>query len=334
MRRATARLGIAWVPGARRAVSVAARKKRFRARAEPRRITPVRTEHLVLGGAVPNISRFQPHRAGATLALGATLGAALASCAGGGAGLDASGRPVAPGGSGGGPLTADFASIQAHVLTPICTVCHAGAGAPQGLRLDATNSYALLVGVPSNEVPAVLRVKPGDPGNSYLVQKLEGHAAVGARMPFGGPYLDDATIAVIRQWITDGAARPAATGAPAPLGVATVAPAPGDVVAEAPRQLVVEFTAALDETRLDAGSLRLERLGTEGTAPEVFALELSVTSADGRTLRVVPREALAPGRYRLVASGAPQTGIASLASERLGAGAELTISTFTVGGTP
>jgi len=54
------------------------------------------------------------------------------------------------GGGSGGPLTADFASIQEHVFTPICTACPAGGGAPQGLRLDATNSYALLVGVPSN----------------------------------------------------------------------------------------------------------------------------------------------------------------------------------------
>jgi hypothetical protein len=78
------------------------------------------------------------------------------------------------------------------------------------LHLDAANAYANLVGVPSNEVPALLRVSPGDPADSYIIQKLEGHAAVGARMPFGGPYLDDATIAVISQWITNGAPQTAA----------------------------------------------------------------------------------------------------------------------------
>jgi hypothetical protein len=134
------------------------------------------------------------------------VAAALAGCGGGsGEGLDSSGRPIAPGGTGSTPLSADFASIQANVFTPICTACHAGAGAPQGLRLDSANSYALLVGVASTEVPAVQRVAPGNPDASYLIQKLEGHAAVGARMPFGGPYLDTATIAVIRQWITNGA---------------------------------------------------------------------------------------------------------------------------------
>ena len=132
---------------------------------------------------------------------------ALAGCGGGsGDGLDSNGRPLPPGGgSGDGALTPDLASIQSHVFTPICTACHAGGSAPQGLHLDEANAYTMLVGVPSNEVSSVLRVKPGDPDNSYIIQKLEGHAAVGARMPFGGPYLDDATIAVIRQWITNGA---------------------------------------------------------------------------------------------------------------------------------
>lgn len=131
--------------------------------------------------------------------------AMLAACGGGsGEGLDANGRPIA-GGAAPGALAADFGSIQDHVFTPICTVCHAGGAAPQGLRLDAANSYAMLVGVPSSEVPAVLRIAPGQPDASYLIQKLEGHAAVGSRMPFGGPYLDAATIDIIRQWIAAGA---------------------------------------------------------------------------------------------------------------------------------
>ena len=134
------------------------------------------------------------------------LGLALAGCGGGsGEGLDTNGRPIEAGGTAATPLQPTLASIQDRVFTPICTVCHAGAGAPQGLRLDAANSYALLVAVSSNEAPGVMRVSPGQPDASYLVQKIEGHAAVGARMPLGGPYLDDATIAVIRQWIAAGA---------------------------------------------------------------------------------------------------------------------------------
>lgn len=141
--------------------------------------------------------------------LGGALGAmvlAIAGCGGGsGEGLDANGRPLGEGDDPSGPLTASFRSIQSHVFTPVCTGCHAGAAAPRGLRLDATNSYGLLVGVASSEVPSLKRVAPGDAANSYLVQKLEGHQAVGARMPLGGPYLDAQTINLIRQWIDNGA---------------------------------------------------------------------------------------------------------------------------------
>jgi len=142
----------------------------------------------------------------AVLALCMAAAAMLPGCGGGsGEGLDGNGRPVGEGGGPGGALEPTFDSIQANIFTPICSVCHAGGSAPQGLRLDAANSYAMLVNVPSVEVSTVLRVAPGDPDNSYMIQKIEGHAAVGARMPFGGPYLDDATIAVIRQWVSDGA---------------------------------------------------------------------------------------------------------------------------------
>lgn len=134
--------------------------------------------------------------------------AVIAGCGGGsGAGLDANGRPIGEGDDPGGPMTASFSSIQSHVFTPVCTACHAGGAAPQGLRLDASNSYAMLVGVASAEVPSLRRVAPGDAANSYLIHKLEGHSAVGARMPFGGPYLDANTIALIRQWIDNGAAK-------------------------------------------------------------------------------------------------------------------------------
>jgi hypothetical protein len=97
--------------------------------------------------------------------------------------------------------------IQAVVFTPTCATagCHSGATPPQGLNLEAGNSFGSLVGIASSEVPAILRVAAGDPDNSYLIQKLEGTASVGARMPFGGAALDPAVIAEIRQWITDGA---------------------------------------------------------------------------------------------------------------------------------
>src|SRR3981081_2463731 len=141
----------------------------------------------------------------------ALLAVAATGCAGNGNGLDANGNPVTPGSGGGTPLTADFKSIQDNVFTPICTKCHIGAGAPEGLQLDAANSYAALVSVPSAEQPAVMRVAPGNPANSYIIRKLQGAAGIsGGQMPLGGPYLPQSTIDVISQWITAGAPKPVA----------------------------------------------------------------------------------------------------------------------------
>ncbi len=137
-----------------------------------------------------------------------------AGCAGNGEGLDQNGQPISPGGSSGGPVTADFQSIQDNVFTPICSKCHIGASAPEGLQLDAAHSYNLLVGVPSAERPDLLRVNPGNPDISYMVLKIEGASGiVGAQMPFGETPLPQATIDAIRQWITNGAPKAAAASA-------------------------------------------------------------------------------------------------------------------------
>jgi hypothetical protein len=72
---------------------------------------------------------------------------------------------------------------------------------------SASASFAALVNVNSTEVPALKRVMPGDPANSYLMHKLEGSQSVGSRMPLGGPFLDAAAIDQVRAWIQAGAAQ-------------------------------------------------------------------------------------------------------------------------------
>jgi hypothetical protein len=140
----------------------------------------------------------------------AIVALALAACgAGSGDGLDQNGQPLAGGGGVAPPgvLAPTLASIQDNVLTVNCAVsgCHGGAGAQQGLRLDPGFSAGNLINVASPRDPNLIRVIPGNPGGSFIIQKLEGTQTLGDRMPDGGPYLPQSTIDVIRQWIQDGA---------------------------------------------------------------------------------------------------------------------------------
>jgi hypothetical protein len=105
-----------------------------------------------------------------------------------------------------GALT--LAEIQAQVFTPRCAVCHMGAGNELPFSMNLSNAQASfdhLVDVASEQVPALLRVDPFNPDDSYLIHKLEGTQTIGDRMPQGGPFLDDHTIQGIRGWIADGA---------------------------------------------------------------------------------------------------------------------------------
>jgi hypothetical protein len=133
----------------------------------------------------------------------------LGACGGGsGEGLDENGQPLGAGGvAGGGGLAPTLSSIQANVFSVHCAVpgCHGGASAQFGLRLDPGFSGGNLVNVASPRGAHLVRVVPGDPDASFLIQKLEGTQPVGDRMPLFGPYLPQSTIDVIRQWIRDGA---------------------------------------------------------------------------------------------------------------------------------
>ena len=111
-------------------------------------------------------------------------------------------------------LEPTFSSIQRNIFEATdssgraaCTQCHTGATAPLGLNLTSSVAYANLVGVPSRQKPALMRVAPGDPDNSYLVHKLEGRSdIVGQRMPrTAGPFLTEGQMMVIRRWIALGA---------------------------------------------------------------------------------------------------------------------------------
>lgn len=202
------------------------------------------------------MSKYNNKKIAFTLLLPALL---LASCMGG----DGSGLPprLPP-----GAIGPNFTEIQTSIIEPNCatTGCHLGAAAPQGLRLDSANSYGMLVSVPSTESSSVLRVAPGDPDNSYLIQKLEGTASVGAQMPLGAPPLEQASIDVIRQWISDGAIDDRIPSS-IPVKVTALSPVPGSVLTAAPSSIVAMFDRELDVSTVNVMTFTLEGSGGDGT---------------------------------------------------------------------
>jgi hypothetical protein len=224
----------------------------------------------------------------------------MVGCAGNGEGLDENGRPVGSGGDD-EPLTANLQSIQDQVFTPICTQCHTGASAPVGLRLDQDSAFAMLVNAPSTEQPALNRVTPGDPDGSYLIQKLEGTAAVGGQMPLGQPALPEATIAVIRQWIANGA--PAASSGPpavVPMQLHAISSSAGSAI-------LVQADGELNVSTLTVDTVRLIRSGGDGTFDDGneinVAAHIDVRSLDPTVLAIRAEQNLwVADAYRLTIS--------------------------------
>jgi Bacterial Ig-like domain len=287
----------------------------------------------------------------------AAVAASLVGCAGNGAGLNSDGQPIGSSGSSGsgssgsgstgtGTVTADFESIQENVFTPICSPCHSGASAPQGLMLDAAHSYNLLVGVPSNEVPSLDRVKAGDPSQSYIIIKLtNGAGIVGNQMPLGEKPLPAATIAAISQWITNGAPPAASSTAatssvnamqkiqelansatPAAFSVMQTSPVDEAMMDPPVRNIVVAFNHEVDASLINYTTLTVDYLGaiTASGSPDANAtvahLPAYAALADGNPNAVVitPIAPLLPGAYRVTVRGTGGGAIADLNAQALG----------------
>lgn len=112
-------------------------------------------------------------------------------------------------GGGGDPVdpTATFTRVQNEIFTPTCSAigCHDPLGHQENLILTTGRAYSNIVGVGSGEMPSLQRVAANDPTNSYLYRKITGAGITGDRMPQGGPYLTDAQIKLVRDWIRRGA---------------------------------------------------------------------------------------------------------------------------------
>ncbi len=280
------------------------------------------------------------------------VAASLAGCAGSGEGLNDDGLPKgSSSSSSSGELTADFESIQEHVFTPICSPCHSGGGAPEGLMLDAAHSYNLLVGVPSTEVPTLDRVKAGDPDNSYIILKIQGSPGiVGARMPFDETPLPQSTIDVIRQWIANGAPQgtPAAASGnlkamqriqalanatPAPFNVTQTSPLDGAVVDTPISHIMVAFNQEVDATLVNYTNLTVERVGSAQVPAAGDIQTVRIPSyaalAEGNPAAIIikPAAPLLPGTYRVTVRGAGGGALAGLNAQPLGSDYSFTFTT-------
>jgi len=135
--------------------------------------------------------------------------AAVAGCSSGGGNDSPTAPPMPPPPAPPpGNQAATFGDFQANIFTPTCATvgCHSAASAQAGLVLEAGQSFGNLVNVTSSEQPALNRVTPNQPEESYMIKKLRGDADIsGERMPRGGPFLAQADIDAMIAWINDGA---------------------------------------------------------------------------------------------------------------------------------
>jgi len=170
-----------------------------------------------------------------------------------------------------GVAASAFAATGFDAVAPIfaerCAMCHSGAAAPLGLRLDTLENV-----VKGSQRGAV--VKAGDTAGSELLRRIRGESL--PRMPLTGPpYLAAEEIALIEKWVAEGlAAGQGAASAPAP-----VRPKPGEAV-----------------TYRHVAPILLQRCakchapnGIRGAPPEGYRLDTwEATVARADRLRVVP----------------------------------------------
>jgi len=103
---------------------------------------------------------------------------------------------------------ATFTQVYDEVLQPSCTysTCHEGTGSAGLGWTDASSAHEALVDVESTQFSGVVRVAPGSPEDSYLMWKLEGSDDIGGDPMPPDALLDEDRLALVRDWISAGAA--------------------------------------------------------------------------------------------------------------------------------
>jgi hypothetical protein len=124
---------------------------------------------------------------------------------------DDTGDDMEVGETAGEPLS--YAADIQPIWEDNCTTgCHMPMGTAMFLDLSGGDSYDNLVGSLSGQATTMQLVEADSAANSYLIAKLRGTqtdaGGTGGRMPLGtgAAPLPEATIALIEQWIDEGAA--------------------------------------------------------------------------------------------------------------------------------
>lgn len=105
----------------------------------------------------------------------------------------------------GAPTGITYARVRDEVFVPSCGFggCH-GTGTG-GLTLTEDTTPSALINVQASGMPDRFYVVPGEPDNSYIVQKMEGTAGIaGSIMPTTG-IVEPERVTMVRNWILAGA---------------------------------------------------------------------------------------------------------------------------------
>lgn len=123
----------------------------------------------------------------------------------------ATGQTCAGGACTCGSASVSFSAAVQPIFTSSCTGgpgagCHKGAMPSEGMSLAAGQAYANLVNVTANQcADGRKRVLPGQPSESYLIDKMMGiDLCFGTKMPKMG-MLPAAQIQTVSDWICAGA---------------------------------------------------------------------------------------------------------------------------------
>jgi hypothetical protein len=110
-------------------------------------------------------------------------------------------------------VTSTLQHLEKHVFAPTCSrqTCHSGPQSDHSLSLIEGESHLNLVGIMPDNLQArlagKLRVAAGDPGRSFLLDKLRGDLLEneGEPMPRGLKKITNGEIALVEAWIAAGA---------------------------------------------------------------------------------------------------------------------------------